>query len=288
MTKDDILMIVKKYNSVFQFEDFNTNILTCEMKSFSLNCLSLDEVEICAYKIIKEIRENKLNCDAFQWKWKNENDKLFFYILPNEINRKKLNIYLEKCKIIFDDFSLYKSCKRDGDNRSHSCPLEVDLLLTINRSGRDLEKFNLLSQILCCLDMNLTLNFLETMREELLKIKDCKTQQKQLYNGIEEFVNGIESVCSDISLLLSPDGLNQLDNDTLSELVKTCNITADVFRKKRQMKKESVYLSAVYSDNYSTSEKMSDLFQKTKEWKRDKKLKRRSCNSVLSSMEKLL
>lgn len=70
--------ILSYFNCIRFYYNERTKICFVTPYVFLKTMSESEIVEICAYKIIKEIRENKLNC------------------------------------------------KRDGDNRSHSCPLEVD------------------------------------------------------------------------------------------------------------------------------------------------------------------
>lgn len=181
----------------------------------SLKCLSLDNAELCAYIIIQKIKNNSIDYVEIQWHWKKVGDKYVFFVLPNpdepdehwelkempgECPQKKYKslMFSDNYVGLIDEIKVYGSCMMEGSKMNHSCPLETDLLLAINRNGRDLEDLNLLNQILCCLDLNLTIRFLDIMSKEL---EECgsKEEQKDLREGISRFVKEVEELCKEIS-----------------------------------------------------------------------------------------
>lgn len=303
MTKDKISLAIENYNSIFRFEKLNTNLVVCEQPLISLKCLSLDDAEICAYLIIQKIKSNSVNYDEIQWHWKEINGEYIFFVLPDTNEKLELQRVVGKCPEkkyqnlnstdpnnyvrLIDEIQLYRSCMMEGSKENHSCPFETDLLLAINKSERNLEDLNLLSQILCCLDMNLTLSFLDAMNSELVK-RGSKVEQKDMLKGIEKFVDGIEEVCEEVSLILDQSCDGDAKGCRLAKVIETCEITADIFRRKRQMKTEPVNLSSIYPDENMPNAKFRTFFENTKEWDRDKKVRRRSCNSVLKSMRKMV
>lgn len=303
MTKDQISLVIENYNSIFCFDDLNTNLVVCEQPLFSLKCLSLDDAEICAYIIIQKIKSNSINYDEIQWHWKEINGEYIFFVLPDTNAKLELQKVVGKCPekkyqnlnsmasnnyvSLIDEIELYRSCMMDGNKENHSCPFETDLILAINKSERNLEDLNFLSQILCCLDMNLTLGFLDAMNIELIK-RGSKVEQKDMLKGIEKFVDGIEEVCTEVSSFLDNSCLDDSKGCRLAKVIETCEITADIFRRKRQMKEQPVDLSSIYSNENMANVKVQAFFESTKEWDRDKKVRRRSCNSVLKSMRKMI
>lgn len=303
MTKDEILSVIEKYNSIFCFDNLNTSLMVCEQPECSLNCLSLDVVEIYAYIIIQKIKNQITSYKDIHWSWKKIQDRFYFFVFPDTSEEAELKKVLEMCpKNTFtniksmnvdnyvsciDEINVYKTCIQRGGEQCHACPFETDIMLTINRGQRNLEDLNLLSQIICYLDINFTLGFLETMTDELNKIKS-KAEQKDLINGILKFVEGIDKVCQEVAEIRKPFNDDISEENRLRKIIDTCQITADLFQWKFQMKDDVVELGVVYSKSNMLLEKAKDFFGSDTGWSREKKVRRKSCNSVLDTMVQML
>lgn len=56
MTNEEVMSVIKSYNSIFQYADLNANLVVCQESRFSLKCLSLDVVEIYVYMLIQRVK----------------------------------------------------------------------------------------------------------------------------------------------------------------------------------------------------------------------------------------
>lgn len=299
MTKDNITRAIEDYNSIFQYDNLNMNLVVCEQPLLSLKCLSLDNAELCAYIIIQKIKNNSIDYAEIQWHWKEVGGKYIFFVLPNPDEQRELQGVIRTCPQekykslmpsdnyvgLIDEIEVYGSCMMEGSKENHSCPLETDLLLAINRNGRDLADLNLLNQILCCLDLNLTISFLDAMSEEL-KERGSKAEQKAMWKGIKQFVDGVEDLCKEIAGFFNKSCVDDCNKCRLPKVVETCEITADIFRRKQQMKQQPINLNSIYTNKNTPHEKVQTFFASAKEWNRDKKVRHRSCNSILETMRK--
>lgn len=70
----------------------------------------------------------------------------------------------------------------------------------------------------------------------------------------------------------------------LLKVVETCEVTADIFRRKQQMKQQPINLNSIYTNKNTPHEKVQNFFASAKEWNRDKKVRHKSCNSILKAM----
>lgn len=303
MTKDEILPVIENYNSIFGFGNLNTSLMVCEQPERSLKCLSLDVVEIYAYIIIQKLRDKTISFEDIHWSWKRIQDRFYFFVFPDTIEETELKKVSGMCQkntfkniksmndnnyvSCIDEINVYKTCIQRGDEQCHACPFETDILLTINRGQRNLDDLNLLSQIICYLDINSTLGFLETMIDELKKIKS-KAEQKDFLKGISEFVEGIDKVCKEVSEIDKSFNDDISEENRLRKIIDTCQITADLFQWKFQMKDDVVELGVVYSKNNMPLEKAKEFFGSGTGWSREKKVRRKSCNSVLDTMGQML
>lgn len=304
MTNEEVMSVIKSYNSIFQYADLNTNLVVCQESRLSLKCLSLDVVEIYVYMLIQRVKAKTINCNEIQWHYMKVDEKYVFYAFPNKRELSELFSAVAPCVYekdnkyggvlpltsyvcCADEIELCASCKKEGSSDAASYPFEADILLTINKNERSLEDLNFLSQVLCYLDLELTFSFLDGMGKELGKL-GTKKEQKALLAAIKEFINDIDDMKREVAAFSGKNRADERREDQLDRIVETCELTAEIFRFKRQKNQKIVYLDVLYSDENLPDAKVKNFFENARGWNRKKRVKRRSCDSILSSMEKKL
>lgn len=302
MAKDEIISAIKSYNSIFQYDELNTNLIVCKKPMFSLKCLSLDVVEIYVYILIQKIKRKSINYNKIQWHYMKVDEKYVFYVFPDKEDWSKIFNAVAPCDYGKDnkyegilppdsyvcrvqEIELCASCRKEGSSDAVSYPFEADMLFTINKNERSLENLNFLSQMLCYLDMELTFSFLDGMKAQLGKIKN-EEEQEGLLRAIGEFVDGIEDLSREIAAFWEPDCDDGLEKKHLDEFMDTCELTAEIFRLKRQKKRQFVRVNELYSDENLPNVKVKNFFENSRGWSKEKTVKHRSCKSVLLSMGK--
>lgn len=199
---------IAEYKSIFSLKGVETELVVCNIH-FSLDCMSLDEIELSSYFVEILLEEN--NTDKIQWKFAKIEGEYLFYVRVDEELRKGFANYIcdkkEKYAPVLDkilpdskddkewfdkELKLYKTCEcLCGQDGGYSTGIISELLFLINKNKRKIDYYYLLGEILCCHDANMRYKFLLDMSKYLEQIID-KQEKKEFCNAVLKFYEGLD------------------------------------------------------------------------------------------------
>lgn len=299
--KQTLKRAIEEYSSIFigMEEDYR---VSCEdVNDFTLNCLALDGIQLCAYCIVKmsQLEPNATLFNQYQmieWKCvrsKSTGDYIFYPWLKDDIGmeeaRNSLGIdicgkygYIEDPNNYEDkkdvpDFHVMKTCKAAdfGLENVESVGLETDVIFNINRNGRTIEDLKKLCKILCCFKLEVMHSFFKSMIKYMKGIENKREKEK-----FEKEVNGFYSEVIQLN-----EALKAKDYQAFQEIRTTSKEIADLMQKRK--KTDKFVLNELYGSEASFQKKLENFFIAQNSWSEGKGIAGSSCKDYLGEIKQL-
>lgn len=292
---------IKEYNTVFVDSDKDLRVECEVIEDFTLECMALDGIQLCTYCIIgmteQQPQRNLFNMyKAIEWKCikrKNTSDYIFYPWISDNIGMKttlrSLSVeqcsrcsYLEKLEEYepegcIEDFHNYKTCIAIcASENPESVGIVTDIMVNMNRRGRNAEELEQLSKILCCCKLEIMHSFLDCMLGYLKNTEESEKAEEK--NNLKE---AIKRFYDDVVELRHK--IDQGDYTVFQGLEET---SLEVAKLLRERKKSGRYvLDDLYTSKKSFPKKIEDFFASGNKWKVKKKISGYSCEDYINKLD---
>lgn len=278
--QDTLRRAVSQYNALFYIDGIDTRMECKRITDFTLNCVALDGIQLCAYVIMKaQIGDtgviNRLN--NVHWKIAQIDGQYVFYPWIKEIEDTMLDLNIKKCPAYNckeqEDFRCYETCISELQSQDlYASDLSLDILFHISRCDERIKELRFLSRILCC-EFKTMIGFLNDIQNEIeLREKEKGVREDALRESVLRFIDEVEEMVRE---------LKNNKFEKFSEIYKSSMIIVEMLCKKRFG--NQIHLGELYADTFS--EKINELVSESKEWRENRKERGKSINDYKRSLK---
>lgn len=291
---------IEEYNSIFISPKEDYRIACEDVNDYTLDCLALDGIQLCAYCIFNMSQSEKKTTlfnqyQMIEWKCvrRVSNGEYIFYPWLKEdagMNGVLESLKIDKCDrcsyadILAEsecredvkDFHSLKTCKADLDSEDiESVGLETDVIFSINRNGRSIEGLKKLCKILCCFKLEVMHSFFRSMIN-YIEVLEKKEEKEKFEKAVNDFYDEVIKL---------NEAMRKNDYGTFQEIRETSKEIADLMRIRKRSDK--YILNELYGSEVSFQGKLSNFFVAQNSWKEGKGIAGFSCKDYLGKIKRL-